>query len=112
MSGDIGPFQLAILLTVITLFFIFFWNENYGHDESNFSDENDNGNLEPHSSASPSAIAKQNGASSAKKPTFVQAILNNIHTIAQHPKICLIGFSQACFEGAVFTFGKLHFFQS
>lgn len=32
-AGDIGPFQLAIALTVISLFLILFWRENYGHVE-------------------------------------------------------------------------------
>ena len=30
VSGDIGPFQLAIALTVVTLIMIIFWPENYG----------------------------------------------------------------------------------
>ena len=30
-AGDIGPFQLAIALTVLSMFIIFFWRENYGH---------------------------------------------------------------------------------
>lgn len=34
-AGDIGPFQVAIALTVITLFFIVPWRENYGIAEEN-----------------------------------------------------------------------------
>lgn len=90
---------------MITLFFIFFWNENYGHDESNFDDKTDDGNLQPHTAPSPSPSTKAK-VESSPKPTFFQSMLTNMHTIAQHPKICLIGLSQACFEGAVFTFGK------
>ena len=30
VAGDIGPFQLAIALTILTTFFILFWSENYG----------------------------------------------------------------------------------
>ena len=26
--------------------------------------------------------------------------------LAQHPEICVLGLSQACFEGAVYSFGK------
>lgn len=30
-AGDIGPFQLAIALTALSMVVIFFWRENYGH---------------------------------------------------------------------------------
>jgi hypothetical protein len=33
-GGDIGPFQLAIALTVIVTVPICFWRENYGHSDS------------------------------------------------------------------------------
>ena len=33
VSGDIGPFQLAIFLTVVTLVLILGWRENYGKPE-------------------------------------------------------------------------------
>ena len=35
LSGDIGPFQVAIALTALTLLLILFWPENYGksHDD-------------------------------------------------------------------------------
>ncbi len=35
VSGDIGPFQVAIALTAVTLLLILFWPENYGksHDD-------------------------------------------------------------------------------
>ena len=29
-AGDIGPFQLAIALTALSMVVIFFWRENYG----------------------------------------------------------------------------------
>mmetsp|Transcript_17043 Transcript_17043/g.39894 ORF Transcript_17043/g.39894 Transcript_17043/m.39894 type:complete len:369 (+) Transcript_17043:74-1180(+) len=32
--GDIGPFRLAIALTVLTLVFVCFWKENYGEQET------------------------------------------------------------------------------
>ena len=32
-AGDIGPFQLAIVLTALSLGIILFWRENYGHTE-------------------------------------------------------------------------------
>lgn len=36
LFGDIGPFQLAILLTCVSLLFILPWEENYGDAEENF----------------------------------------------------------------------------
>ena len=33
-GGDIGPFQLAIFLTFITLFLIVPWKENYGSSDN------------------------------------------------------------------------------
>jgi MFS transporter, MFS domain-containing protein family, molybdate-anion transporter len=35
LSGDIGPFQVAIALTVITLILILTWRENYGSEHDN-----------------------------------------------------------------------------
>ena len=37
LSGDIGPFQVAIILTIITLIFILFWPENYGQTHESLS---------------------------------------------------------------------------
>jgi len=43
VAGDIGPFQLAIALTIFTLALILFWPENYGHThgdaESSMADD-------------------------------------------------------------------------
>lgn len=37
VAGDIGPFQLAILLTIVSLVLILFWPENYGKSEDSAS---------------------------------------------------------------------------
>ena len=37
VSGDIGPFQVAIALTALTLLLILFWPENYGKSHDNMS---------------------------------------------------------------------------
>lgn len=76
ISGDIGPFQLAILLTVVAMLLIFPWQENYGTEEQKDSTEKD----EVSFSTSMSLIMKSK-------------------------EIMMLGLSQACFEGAVFTFG-------
>ena len=81
ISGDIGPFQLAILLTALSLFLILFWRENYGGDNSESSYE-----------------ATSTGAS----------ILRSWRVIIRHPRILFLGLSQAFFEGAIYTFGRLN----
>ena len=77
ISGDIGPFQLAIALTVVTLVLIFFWKENYGssHDskENNFQ-------------------------------AMVSSIKESSQMIVKHPGVLCLGLSQAFFEGAMYSF--------
>lgn len=36
--GEIGPFQAAIAMTVLALFFVLFWEENYGADDTTSQD--------------------------------------------------------------------------
>lgn len=83
--GDIGPFQLAIALTVVTLVIVLFWHENYGSAESS-ADEKKNDKEEPKS--------------------FFESLMIAINT----PQILLVGLSQACFEGTIFTFGNTTFY--
>ncbi len=87
MAGDIGPFQVAIALTVITLGLLIPWRENYGEiklESSSKSTQDEN---------------KEN--------------LNMwIHRISslfiKNPVIIFLGLSQAFFEGAVYTFGTIY----
>jgi len=87
IGGDIGPFQLAILLTVISLVLILSWRENYGsaHNDNSKKAENDQ--------------LSYNGQ-------MFQSMKDSLHVILQNPQILYLGLSQAIFEGAVFTFGK------
>lgn len=83
--GDIGPFQLAIALTVLTLVIVSFWHENYG----SAAEETDN---------------SSNKDSEKEVPkTFFESLLIAMND----PHILLVGLSQAFFEGAVYTFGKI-----
>ncbi len=82
--GDIGPFQLAIGLTVITLVIVFFWHENYGSSEDD-TDENQKKDVAP-----------------APK-SFVESLFLTLN----NPHILLVGLCQAFFEGAVYTFGTV-----
>ena len=84
VNGDIGPFQLAILLTVLTLIVIAFWNENYG-EEHKHDDK-----------------AKQTSGEKNAELTFFESLF----LVVQQPRILVLGLGQACFEGAVYTFGN------
>ena len=90
VSGDIGPFQLAIALTIIALLCILPWNENYGHDEDNDDQTNIN-------------------ETNQESQTFLQSLKHSLRIIKEHPDILLLGLSQAFFEGAVYSFGKILF---
>jgi hypothetical protein len=80
ISGDIGPFQLAILLTVIALVLILAWEENYGNDST---------------------------SSAQESPLMSESILSSFQVIVTNPAIFCLGMSQAFFEGGVYTFGEL-----
>ena len=82
ISGDIGPFQLAILLTAFSLVLILFWRENYGGDSSDSSHE-------------------------ASLDSTLASIFRSCAVILRHPRILFLGLGQAFFEGAVYTFGML-----
>lgn len=82
ISGDIGPFQLAILLTVIALFLVMGWEENYGIESSQTTSDN---------------------------TQMSQSILSSWRVIFTNPAIFYLGMSQAFFEGGVYTFGKKSF---
>jgi hypothetical protein len=93
VSGDIGPFQLAIILTVVALLLIFPWNENYGHEESD--------------SSKPSSSSQNKDEDNNKSDvSFLHSIRQTLKMIRRHPEILFLGLSQAFFEGAMYTFGK------
>jgi len=72
--GDIGPFQLAIALTLLALVMIWaFWSENYGGGDD---------------------------AGAGGEHLFQDAML----VIAGKPKVFLLGLIQSFFEGAMYTF--------
>jgi hypothetical protein len=76
--GDIGPFQVAIALTALALLPLMAWPENY-------ADSDDSG-------GSPSVSGML--ASPGKACGYIW----------QHPRVMLLGGTQALFEGSMFTF--------
>lgn len=79
IQGDIGPFQVAILLTIMCLVLVLFWGENYGGDS-------------------------KDGNSDDSANSMVTSIRKSIQVMQSNPKILFLGLSQAFFEGAVYTF--------
>lgn len=77
VSGDIGPFQLAIALTVVTLVIVLPWRENYGSEHD------------------------YQAAATSK---LWHSLKTALHAIRTNPDITRLGLSQACFEGAVYSF--------
>ena len=85
-GGDIGPFQVAIFLTVVALFLILTWTENYGECHKD-----------------PAHSTKGNTSGFAD---MVHSIQSSVKVVSEHPVIFCLGMSQAFFEGAVYTFGE------
>eukprot|EP00597_Dinobryon_sp_UTEXLB2267_P001631 CAMPEP_0170080960 /NCGR_PEP_ID=MMETSP0019_2-20121128/16952_1 /TAXON_ID=98059 /ORGANISM="Dinobryon sp., Strain UTEXLB2267" /LENGTH=415 /DNA_ID=CAMNT_0010295161 /DNA_START=193 /DNA_END=1440 /DNA_ORIENTATION=- len=84
VSGDIGPFQLAIALTVLSLVLILFWNENYGTADGTDPSKNDNNASPPQS--------------------LLETVSTGLRLVRESPVILFLGLSQAFFEGAVYSF--------
>ncbi len=81
--GHIGPFQMAIVLTIVSFVLILGWSENYGHAHAETPTKNTSGT---------SAMLK--------------SVKDSLDVIYSNPAILCLGLSQAFFEGAVYTFGK------
>merc|ERR1712110_1268320 len=73
--GEIGPFQAAIALTVLALFFVVFWPENYGGSSSEKADK----------------------AEEKEGPSALSVIMND-------KRIALTGAVNALFEGSMYSF--------
>lgn len=95
--GDIGPFQLAIALTLVTLVLIvLFWTENRGGDDDVIA------------VSSPKKKRSSSPAPGSAKEESIGDIVKQIKhaysVIKKSPAMICLGLSQACFEGGVYTF--------
>jgi hypothetical protein len=79
LQGDIGPFQVAILLTIVCLVLVLFWGENYG------------------------GVGSSSGSDSGSS-SIIDSIKTSVQVMRTNPTILFLGLSQAFFEGAVYTF--------
>jgi hypothetical protein len=88
VGGDIGPFQLAIGLTIVALVLIVAWEENYGD-------------------AHETKAGESSSSSSDKGPfSLLSSVTTTLALIAKYPSVLCLGLSQAFFEGGVYTFGE------
>ncbi len=83
IGGDIGPFQVAIALTVKALVLLSFWDENYGEQD-----------------AKKRARVNEGGAIAS----ILTSITGATSTCFSSTPILCLGLSQAVFEGGVYTF--------
>lgn len=92
--GDIGPFQVAIGLTVLCLVLVLLWEENTGASD------------EAHARRKGSGAAATAAAVVEAPPSLLEDARQSVAAITASPGVLLVGLSQACYEGAVFTFGE------
>jgi MFS transporter, MFS domain-containing protein family, molybdate-anion transporter len=110
--GEIGPFQVAIALTALTLVLLLFWEENYGRADSCSSSSSD-------SKAEAAAVAaavngiesSSNGSSAAAhkhhdsgEQSFRASVASAWRCITADGRVLLLGLIQSLFEGAMYTF--------
>lgn len=103
VGGDIGPFQLAIGLTIVAFVLILAWEENYGDaHEAKAAATGD-----PDSNSSPSSSSTTTSSSAASVSfSLMDSVTDTLSLIAKYPAVLCLGLSQAFFEGAVYTFGE------
>lgn len=103
ISGDIGPFQLAIALTIVALIFIMPWSENYGVVSPSPAQAREHEMM----AAYPQGFTGMRQVlAQLSRVLGVESLPETLCIIRSDPKIWLLGLSQACFEGAIYTFGK------
>jgi MFS family permease len=114
LVGDIGPFQVAIALTVVALVLVMGWEENYGESPQK-QQKSQKKKQKPRSrSASRGRKNNKNDKNDAKEVAAAAVDINKGGMLSSMktslalcfgdaPIFCL-GMSQAIFEGAVYTF--------
>ena len=115
ISGDIGPFQLAIALTVVSLVMIIFWPENYGggHDDQKMVW------IRTTTTATTTTTTTSNNVVNMgillliyqdhpQSSSMLSSIWTGVELVGKSPVVLFLGLSQSFFEGAVFTFGETY----
>ena len=83
IGGDIGPFQVAIVLTIKALVLLSFWEENYGEQDEN---------------------KRAKAIKGGPMASILTSIKEAASTCTNSTPILCLGLSQAIFEGGVYTF--------
>lgn len=107
VGGDIGPFQLAIALTVLCLVPICFWQENYGHGHGQSGGGSDTcGDCGEENEVCGLDGVCHKMSPAKEQQSMLASLRSALALIYEQPSVLCLGLSQACFEGAVYTFGK------
>ena len=89
--GDIGPFRVAIALTVVVLLLVLMWEENTGVEEEETE-----------------VVEKKKKKKKKKKKAQATGTLGALRVIVSSPAIALLGFVQSLFEGAMYVCYMFH----
>jgi hypothetical protein len=88
-AGDIGPFQLAIALTIICLILVLFWPENYGYSENNNNTTTSGGADGVKESSENNKKVEESGMTA-----MISSIYASSSIIYNSPTILLLGLGQ------------------
>tara|TARA_B110000208_G_scaffold97524_1_gene121939 strand:- start:1808 stop:2257 length:450 start_codon:yes stop_codon:yes gene_type:complete len=83
--GDIGPFRVAIALTVVVLLLVLTWEENTGVEEEE------------------TEVVEKKKKKKKKKKAQATGTLGALRVVVSSPAIVLLGFVQSLFEGAMYV---------
>jgi len=114
LSGNIGPFRVAIALTVVVLVLVCFWKENYGGaaagppmgpgtKESSIRKGKGEGE-EKEKEVAAAGGAEAEAEAEADQKGILASISDAYGVVCASPEILCLGLSQAFFEGAVYSF--------
>lgn len=101
--GNIGPFQVAIVLTILALgLIVSLWDENYVDNKQETLTDN----------GKKLAESQKQQQQQQHQPTLMETLTHTMTHIRNDPRVLLLGLSQAAFEGAVYSFGEYSFVSS
>lgn len=103
IGGDIGPFQVAIALTVVALVLVLGWEENYGEPEEK-QKPNKRNRCSSSRAGSDEGGGDGSGGVGGAFSSFYSSIARAFSVCVGSGPIMCLGLSQAIFEGAVYTF--------
>jgi MFS family permease len=105
-GGEIAPFQVSLVLTVVALFWISLrWEENWGEHHEQPAEEAKGGRSPRTRGAKAAAAASAStGAAPAPAAPGGSGAAPSWWELVAQPEICACALVQAVFEGAMYTF--------